>query len=505
MTETSPLLVATGISKSFGGIPVLKSVDLDLTAGEIHALVGENGAGKSTLVKILAGVHAAEAGKVFITGSEVFITSPHVAQQVGIALIHQEPLTFPDLDVAENIFVGHEDRNTRFKPVDWSKMYRDAKDLLRSLGVDLDPHRRVRGLSIADQQMIEMASALALNARILLMDEPTSSLTPNEVGDLFRIVRRLREQGTAIVFISHRLEEVMEFSDRITVLRDGEIIGTRPRTDATLEDLIRMMVGRSLGTLFEIGKTTPGQPLLQVENLSVAGKFADLSFEVRSGEIVGLFGLVGAGRTDVANALFGVSHPDTGRIRINGNPADIRSPKQAIALGLAYVPEDRQQHGLLLPFSVSSNMTMAVPERISSRGWLHSKIEYQIAQEYAANLRIQLRDVAQPTSELSGGNQQKTVLSKWLLTEPKVLILDEPTRGIDVGAKSEVHHLMSEMTKQGKAILMISSEMPEVLAMSDRIIVMREGLITGHFDRSNANPEAIMAAATGQVLQEANR
>lgn len=504
MSDPAPLLRALGISKSFGGTQVLHSVDFDLHPGEVHALVGENGAGKSTLLKIIGGIHLPETGEMMLGDHTLQIASPGVAQQLGIALIHQEPLTFPDLDVAENIFVGHEGHNSRFKRVNWSKMYAEAQRLLDSLGVALDPRQRVRGLSIADQQMVEVASALAQNARILLMDEPTSSLTPNEVGDLFRIVRRLRDQGTAIVFISHRLEEVFEISDRITVLRDGEMVGTRRRGDTTLDEVIRMMVGRPLSTLFEKGEATIGEPLLEVEGLCRAGFFADISFEVRKGEIVGVFGLVGAGRTDVANALFGINPPDSGTVRIDGKPVTIRSPKQMIELGIGYVPEDRQHHGLFLPFPVSVNATMAILDKISPGGWFRPKLERQMAISYCTNLRVHLRDVAQATSELSGGNQQKVVLAKWLVTEPSILILDEPTRGIDIGAKSEVHHLIGELARQGKAILMISSEMPEILAMSDRVVVMREGRINGRFGRKEATAEAIIAAATGQTLSEVN-
>ncbi len=504
MSDPIPLLRALDISKSFGGTRVLHGVNFELYAGEVHALVGENGAGKSTLLKILGGIHQPGSGKILLRDRQVSVSSPNVAQQLGIALIHQEPLTFPDLDIAENIFVGHEQHDSRFSRVDWPKMYAEAQRLLDSLGVALDPRQRVRGLSIADQQMVEIASSLAQNAQVLLMDEPTSSLTPNEVGDLFRIVRRLREQGTAIVFISHRLEEVLEISDRITVLRDGEMVGTKRREDAVLDEIIRMMVGRALSTLFEKGEATVGEPILEVENLSRDGLFSDISIDVHSGEIVGLFGLVGAGRTDVANAIFGINPPDGGKVRIDGKQVTIRSPKQMIRMGIGYVPEDRQHHGLFLPFPVSVNTTMAILDKISPGGWFRPKLERQLALSYCTNLRVHLRDIAQATSELSGGNQQKVVLAKWLLTEPHILILDEPTRGIDIGAKSEVHHLIGDLARQGKAILMISSEMPEILAMSDRIVVMREGRINGRFERKNATAEAIIAAATGQTISEVN-
>jgi len=503
MTAHSPVLTTHGIYMSFGGVNVLRDIDFEIYPGEVHALVGENGAGKSTLLKNIAGVHMPKAGEIRMNGEVVSIPNPQVAAELQIALIHQEPLTFPDLDVAENIFIGRQPMHSRFRRLDWPNMYERSGEILDSLGVKLDPRAKVRGLSIADQQMVEMAGALSQEAKILMMDEPTAALTPTEVEDLFNIMRLLRDQGTAIVFISHRLEEVFDICDRITILRDGELIGQHMIDEVTVDQVIRMMVGRPLSKLFEKAATTEfGAPVLQVEGLMRALKFDDISFEIRAGEILGVAGLVGAGRTDVARALFGTLEVDSGTILIDGQKVEIKRPRDALRHGMIYVPEDRKQNGLLMPMSVIKNMTLSVLERLSRNGWLRERLEEEATLEYVDKLNIVLRDPNQPVRELSGGNQQKVVLSRWLMAKPKVMLLDEPTRGIDIGAKAEVHRLMSELAAEGLAILMISSELPEILAMSDRIIVMCEGTISGRFDKSEANAERILAAASGQVLQE---
>lgn len=495
-----PLLQARGICKAFGIVRVLDEVDFDVRAGEVHSLLGENGAGKSTLLKILGGVHRADRGELFFNGGKVEIPHPQAARELGIALIHQEPLTFPDLDVAENIFIGHGSSwRSRLRPIRWRNRYREARRLLDELGVSLNPRSRMFGLSTADQQMVEMAGALSQKARVLLMDEPTASLTPEETRELFRIVDRLRQQGTAIVFISHRLEEVFHLSDRITVLRDGEFVAGKAREETSTEEVIRMMVGRPLEKFYERVEAEPGGTMLKVENLGRGRRFSNVSFDLRAGEILGMAGLVGAGRTDVASSLFGIRPADAGTIVVRGEEVTIRDPAQAIRLKMAYVPEDRQHHGLVLPFSVAQNTTLAYLRQLFARWWLKPARERELAEGYRKRLAIALRDTGQPVWELSGGNQQKVVLSKWLLTEPEILILDEPTRGIDVGAKQEVHHLMGELCRQGKAILLISSDLPEVLALSDRILVMREGTVTGHFRSEEATAEKVMAAATGQV------
>lgn len=508
MTDPLPVLKTNGIYMAFGRVDVLRDVTFEIYPGEVHGLVGENGAGKSTLAKIIAGVHQPRAGTIQFSAnggrlSAVEIPSPHAATQLGIALIHQEPLTFPELDIAENIFIGRQPMSRGFRRVDWSKMYRQSEEILHSLGVNLDAHQKVRGLSIADQQMVEMAGALSQDARILLMDEPTAALTPNEVKELFAIMRKLRDQGTAIVFVSHRLDEVFEICDRITVLRDGELIGVRNKDETNVDEIIRMMVGRPLSALYERGaKSTVGDTLLEVQGLSRNRKFYDISFDVKAGEIVGLAGLVGSGRTEVARALFGTLDIDQGIVRFAGKQVHIHHPRQALAEGVIYLPEDRQHHGLVMPMSVTENTTLPILGQLANWGWLRNQNERKITQDYVEKLRIVLRNINQPVRELSGGNQQKVVISKWLLSKPRVMILDEPTRGIDIGAKSEVHHLMGELAAQGMGILMISSELPEVLAMSDRILVMKEGRITGRFTKAEATAEKIMAAATGQVIEE---
>ena len=493
------------LDKSFTGVRVLQAVDFDLRGGEVHTLMGENGAGKSTLMKIIAGVHQPDRGTIWLDDRAVTFASPHAALRQGIALIHQEPLSFPDLSVAENIFIGRGMPTNHAGMLDWSAMHRRARELLAALGVDLDPRAKVRGLSVALQQMVELAAALSQRARIVLMDEPTAALTPREVEDLFRIVRQLRDRQCAIVFISHRLPEVFGISDRITVLRDGQCVGTRAVSQTTPQEIIRMMVGRELGQLYDKPASPPplpGTPLLSVQGLSRRGCFQDISFELRAGEIVGLAGLVGAGRTDVGQALFGIAPADGGGIQRDGRPAHIRSPQDAAGYKIAYVPEDRQRHGLFPPMSIAANIAMADLPGVSRFGWLSAPGQRDLAQTWRDKLGIRLRDVDQPARELSGGNQQKVVLAKWLQTGPEVLILDEPTRGIDVGAKAEVHRLMADLARQGKAILMISSDLPEVLAMSDRVLVMREGRLTGEFSRAQATQENIMAAATGQGLSE---
>lgn len=501
MTELTPILSTHNLHMAFAGVDVLKGVSISLHPGEVLGLVGENGAGKSTLAKIIAGVHQPTAGEIKYQGQTVHIPSPHVAADLGIALIHQEPLTFPDLDVAENIFAGRQPLKGRV--VDWGMMYKRVQELLTSLGVQIDPRAKVRGMSIADQQMIEMAAALSHTVKVVLMDEPTASLTPSEVAHLITNIRRLRDQGVAIVFISHRLEEVFEICDRVMVLRDGELIDERDVKTTTIEEIIRLMVGRPLSALFERqAGTNYGKPMLEVRQLSRTKKFTDISLDVRAGEVVGLAGLVGAGRTDVGRALFGMLDTDSGEVRLDGKPLKIKSPREAMAHGLVYVPEDRQHHGLLMPMAISQNMTLSILERLSPRGWLRETDERSTSQEYVQKLRIALRHIRQAVRELSGGNQQKVVLSKWLLTKPKVIILDEPTRGIDIGAKAEVHHLMGELAAQGLAILMISSELPEILAMSDRIVVMREGRIVARLEKGEATQERIIAAATGQVFNE---
>ncbi|HEU4328178.1 MAG TPA: sugar ABC transporter ATP-binding protein [Roseiflexaceae bacterium] len=499
MSEAAPLIEVRNLSKSFGGVQALRGVQLAVYGGEVHALLGENGAGKSTLIKIITGLHQPDAGEILLDGRPVRFAGTRDALDQGVAAIYQEPSLFPDLDIAENIFVGRQPLSGG--RVDWRRMYEEAGALLGRLGVRLDPRTKARALSVAQMQMVEIARAISLDARVLIMDEPTSSLTEREVEELFVIVRQLRAHGSAVVFISHRLEELFALADRVTVLRDGAYVGTQPMTDVSTDALIRMMVGRSVAELFPKQPVEPGEVLLDVRGLGLPGRFADISFQLRRGEIVGMAGLVGAGRTELAEALFGVAPAATGTILLDGRPVTIRSPEQAMALGIGYVPEDRKLHGLVLQMSIAQNISLPTLKRFARLGWLDRRGERQRAQEDAARLEVKLADVDQPAGQLSGGNQQKVVLAKWLGTSPRVLILDEPTRGIDVGTKAAVHRLMSQLAAEGMAILMISSELPEVLGMSDRVLVMREGRLTGELRRAEATQERIMAAATATVAR----
>jgi rhamnose transport system ATP-binding protein len=486
------------VTKRFSGVEVLHEVSFSLKPGEIHALLGENGAGKSTLVKVMTGVHQPDGGEIYLDGKQVHFENPLQSREAGIAAIYQELSLFPDLDVAENIFVGRQPLAAGGR-IDWRKLYDEAGKLLDSLGVHLDLKQKMRTLSIAQQQMVEIARAFSINARILIMDEPTSSLTLNEVADLFRLVRRLRDGGTAVIFISHRLEELFELADRVTVLRDGTYIDTRALSEVNRDDLIRLMVGRTISNLFPKQDVKPGEVMLEVENLT-GGAFENISFQLRRGEILGMAGLVGAGRTEVARAIFGVEPPVSGKIKVNGKEVKINSSQEAIKLGLAYVPEDRQTHGLITPMNITSNISLPLLNQFSSGGWVHSKEERQSTLDAARQMEVRASNIWQKARELSGGNQQKVVLAKWLSTKPQILILDEPTRGIDVGTKAAVHALMSKLAAEGLAILMISSELPEILGMSDRIIVMHEGEMTAHFTRAEATQEKIMSAATQTVV-----
>jgi rhamnose transport system ATP-binding protein len=494
MSTKQPVVRVQHISKSFGGVHALQDVHFEILAGEVHAILGENGAGKSTLIKILTGVHQPDAGEIFLDGRPVHFGGTRDAQEQGIAAIYQEPSLFPDLDVAENIMVGRQP--VRRWSLDWKRMYREASDLLDRLGLAIDPKTKARNLSVAQQQIVEIARALSINAKVLIMDEPTSSLTQREVDELFAIVRQLRDRGTAVVFISHRLEELFTLADRVTILRDGTYVDTRDIKGTTSEDLIRMMVGRTLGELFPKQAVEAGEVILEVEGLGVEGAFADVSFQLRRGEILGMSGLIGAGRTNVARAIFGTEPATTGTIKLNGKAVTIKSPGEAMALGIGYVPEDRKEHGLVLGMSIADNITLPVLSRFAKMGWLNERKKLQTAKESSQKLEVRMADVEQKAGQLSGGNQQKVVLAKWLGTDPRVLILDEPTRGIDVGTKAAVHGLMSGLAAQGMAILMISSELPEILGMSDRILVMREGRLTGQFTRAEATQEKLMAAAT---------
>jgi rhamnose transport system ATP-binding protein len=493
----NPVLELKNVSKSFPGVQALQAVDFDIYAGEIHALLGENGAGKSTLIKIISGVHKPDTGTIHMDGRQVQFASPREAQLQGIAVIYQEPMVFPDLNVAENIFIGHEARGA---VVNWRKMYRDAEDILKRIGVLLDPRSQARGLTLAEQQTVEIAKALSLNARVLIMDEPTASLSAHEVAQLFKLTRILQERGVAVLFISHRMEEIFEIADRVTVFRDGQKISSKPISEVTHDGVIQDMVGRKLESFFTRSEHVRGEKSISVRGLTKTGVFSDITFDLYAGEVLGFAGLVGARRTNVGLALFGVEPSDSGEIIINGQPQKIRSPEQALQLGIAYVTEDRRQLGLTLPMSIAANISLpSLRNYLTALGLIKRKNEQATAEDYRQRLSIRTPSIWQEAGKLSGGNQQKVVLSKWLNTRPKLLILDEPTRGIDVGAKAEVHHIINELATQGMAIILISSDLPEVLAMSDRILVMREGRQMGIFNRDDATQEVIISAAMGQT------
>jgi rhamnose transport system ATP-binding protein len=497
----SPVLEIRGIAKRFGSIQALDDVSLALQAGEIHALLGENGAGKSTLIKIMTGVEQPDAGELLVDGHPVRVGNALEAQALGIAATYQEPMIFPDLSVAENIFISHRDRG---RIVDRAAMRRDAAAVLDRLGVHLDVGQPARGLTVSAQQTLEIAKALSLRVRVLIMDEPTASLSDHEVRRLFGIVKALRREGVAILFISHRMEDVFQIADRITVLRDGRWISTRPAGDVTPATAIRDMVGRTMSDLFRRTPTRPGGAVLEVRGLAREGVFSGVSFTVRAGEVLGFSGLVGARRTDVGLALFGIAPADAGEVLVDGRPVSIRNPQDALRAGIAYTTEDRRQLGLLFPLSIAANITLpTLPHYLSPLGLVRRAAEDAAARGFKERLSIRTPSVQAAVATLSGGNQQKVVLSKWLNTKPRVFILDEPTRGLDVGAKSEVHQIIDELAHGGIAIILISSELPEVLAMSDRILVMREGHQMAVFDSAEATGERLLAAAMGQPQAQA--
>ncbi|MEV6699480.1 sugar ABC transporter ATP-binding protein [Streptomyces sp. NPDC051453] len=498
--ETTPVLALEGVSKSFGAVRALRGVSLRLYPGEAHALAGENGAGKSTLIKTLAGVHRPDSGTVLLDGEPVEFNSPADARDTGVAVIYQEPTLFPDLTVAENIFMGRQPRRSLGR-VDHRAVKQAAADLFTRLGVDLDPEQPARGLSIADQQLVEIAKALSFDARVLIMDEPTAALTGSEVARLFGVVRTLREQGAAILFISHRLEEIFELCQRVTTLRDGAWISSEPLEGLTEDDLVRRMVGRDLDELYPKQATEVGEIALTVRRLTREGVFTDVSFDVRRGEIVGLAGLVGAGRSEVARAVFGVDRFDGGEVEVLGKRLKPGAPSLAMAAGLALVPEDRRAQGLVMDMSIERNIGLTGFADTTRAGLMNRTAERSRAVDWAVKLQVKYARLADVVGTLSGGNQQKVVLAKWLATAPQVLIVDEPTRGIDVGTKAEVHRLLSSLAADGVAVLMISSDLPEILGMADRVLVMHEGRLTAEIPRAEATEESVMAAATGRTKE----
>jgi rhamnose transport system ATP-binding protein len=502
------LLALSGVGKSFGAVHALVDMELELHAGEVHALVGENGAGKSTLVKILSGVHAPDTGTLRLGGEFTVLGGPADARAAGIAVIYQEPTLFADLSVAENIFVGRQPlmggaagigkalRGLRW--IDTAEMRRRARQLFARLGVHLDPDRPARGLSIADQQLVEIAKALSFDAQVLVMDEPTAALSGVEVERLFAVVRALRDAGVAILFVSHRFDEVFALAQRITVMRDGRRVSTDPAADLDVAMLVRRMIGREISQMFPKEQTSAGEAVLQVRQLTRSAVFADITFDVRAGEIVALAGLVGAGRSEVIRAVFGIDRYDSGEVLVGGEHLPRGRPPAAMAAGLALVPEDRRQQGLVMELSVERNAMLTRRWALARLGLLSRRAERQAAQSWIQRLQVKASGLTDPVSTLSGGNQQKLVLAKWLSTSPRVLIVDEPTRGIDVATKAEVHRLLSELAGRGVAVLMVSSELPEVLGMADRVLVMHEGRLVSEIPRQRADEESVMLAATGQ-------
>nr|WP_199544386.1 sugar ABC transporter ATP-binding protein [Paraburkholderia kururiensis] len=492
-----PRLELRQASKSFGRVRALIDGSLVLWPGEVHALLGENGAGKSTLVKILAGVHEPDSGELRMNGTVCRFATPGEARDAGIAVIYQEPTLFFDLSIAENIYMGRQPVD-RLGRIDYGAMHREVDALLASLGVELTAEQLVRGLSIADQQVVEIAKALSLNASVLIMDEPTAALSLPEVERLFAIVRKLRERDVAVLFITHRLEEVFALTQHVTIMRDGEKVFDAPTGELSTSAIVAKMVGRDLESFYPKADVAPGEVLLAVRGLTRIGVFKDISFEVRAGEIVALAGLVGAGRSEVARAIFGIDPLDAGEIRIAGKPLAPGRPAAAVKAGLALVPEDRRQQGLALELSIARNASMTVLGRLVRHGLISASREMQLASQWGKRLQLKAGDLNAAVGTLSGGNQQKVVLGKWLATGPRVLIIDEPTRGIDVGAKAEVYGALAELVREGMAVLMISSELPEVLGMADRVLVMHEGRITAAIARAEATEERIMSAALGE-------
>ena len=499
------ILRLENITKTFPGTLALDKVNFDLEAGEVHALAGENGAGKSTLIKIISGIYQPDSGSIYLNGNLVNLKNALFAQKHGIASIYQEPTIFPDLSVAENIYMGHQECSPITKRLNWKKMYDNAEQLLESLELDLDPRTKVRNLSAAEQQLAEIVKALSLNSQILIMDEPTSALTLNEVTSLFKIIKHLKSLGTSIIFISHRIEEIFEMADRVTVLRDGHYIGTNNISTVTVDELIKMMIGRTLNELFPKKFAERGEPILKVEAFSKERQFHDITFKLHKGEILGFYGLIGAGRSELARAIFGLESPDSGKIFVNGEQVHIRNPRMTMKHGVAYLPEDRQHQGLVLQMNITNNITLPILDQFIKMGLVDTGKEARVAKKYADMLDVRASGLWKKVMQLSGGNQQKVVLAKWLATNPQILILDEPTKGIDVGAKASVHRFMSELVSQGIGIMMISSELPEILGMSDRIIVMCEGRITGKFTREEASQDKILSAAVGISSNKKNQ
>ena len=504
MTDNITFLQMHGISKSFPGVQALDNVNFEVARGEIHALVGENGAGKSTLMKILTGALPKDEGQILLRGEPVEINSPSDSKNLGISMIHQELSLIPYLTVGKNIYLGREPGWKIPGFINWKKLNADAQAILDRLNVSVDANTEVHELSIAQQQMVEVAKALSLNADLIAMDEPTSALTDRETEVLFEVMRSLKDQGVALIFISHRLEEVFQISDRVTILRDGQHIRTEPNENLDEDKVVRMMVGRELGEMYPKEEASREEIVLEAQDLEDGRDLKGVSLKLHRGEILGIAGLVGAGRTALVETLFGI-HPATGgEIRVNGKVVKIRTPETAIRLGVGFVPEDRKLQGLFLNMAVRENIMMSSMDKISTLGVVNFRKAEKISDESVKRLDIRTPSLRQRVKNLSGGNQQKVIIARWLTLNPRVLILDEPTRGIDIGAKAEIHNLMNRLAQDGVGVLMVSSELPEVLGVSDRILVMREGRVSGEFYRDQVTQDDIMRAATGGKGYNAN-
>ena len=484
------LLEMKGIRKSYYGVEVLHGVDFALRKGSVHALMGENGAGKSTLVKVIAGIHHCEAGEILIDGSPVSIESPSKARELGISMIHQELSPVLEMSVAENIFLGREPDRMGF--LDYKKLYRQTEELLAKLKIPISPKTKMKNLRVADQQMVEIAKAISQNAKIVIMDEPTSAITDREVDSLFKMIEDLKAHGTGIIYISHKLDEILRISDEISVLRDGTNVSTWPAADVDNEMIIRSMVGREIREQFPKTEAPILDTILEVKNLTRAGQYEDISFTLRRGEILGFVGLVGSGRTELMHSLFGLTRPDAGKILLDGREVSFKRPRDAISAGIAYVTEDRKGEGLVMPMSVRHNVTLPTLRNFAHRGLLSRRHEDKAVDERVKALSIKLSSPRQLVKSLSGGNQQKVVLAKWMIASPRIIIFDEPTRGIDVGAKAEIYRIMCDYVAKGNAVIMVSSEMPEAMGMSDRIVVLSNHRMSGEMNRSDFSQEGIV-------------
>lgn len=496
--EVPAILEMRGISQIFPGVKALDNVSIALYPGKVTALIGENGAGKSTLVKILTGIYRPNEGEIIVDGHPVAFASAQAAIDAGVTAIHQETVLFDELTVAENIFLGHAPR-TRYRTIDWKLMNSRSHELLVSLESNIDPTIRLKDLSIAQRHLVAIARALSIEARIVIMDEPTAALSRKEIDDLFRIVEGLKASGKAILFISHKFDELYEIADNFVVFRDGRDIGHGKLKETPQDEIVRMMVGRDVENAFPKLDVKIGGPVLEVQSYSHRTEFRDISFTLRKGEILGVYGLIGAGRSELAQSLFGITRPLSGQLRLEGKDVSIHSPHDAIRAGIVYVPEERGRHGLALPMPIYQNMTLPSLARTSRKGFLKAANEFALARKYAERLDLRAAALSVPVGTLSGGNQQKVVIGKWLATMPKVIILDEPTKGIDIGSKAAVHGFISELAAEGLSIIMISSELPEIIGMSDRVLVMKEGLSAGLFERNQLSPEALVRAATGNA------